>query len=358
MDTSQGSGYWEPHSSSVDFCEANYLHGKIVAEPHNAWSSLVFVAFGVVGALHRPGCQERMFLLPHLVLISIGLGSAAFHSTLHWFWQSTDEVPMLWLNMSHLYILVVIHIESGILGANQNKNALMQWTALVFWLITICYTFFYYSYRAFYAVFLVTFSITTTAIILWTAYMVFVRNDRKLDNLQLQLWKCAFTSFVAFGFVPWVIDMNLCGRLDTYYNSLPGFFKGWTLHILWHISSGYGAHLLNQLLQCQWIRLHEQIVKEKYGKEASQHHKDRGVRLSWVMWFIPVLDIQQGCFSTGKPNDWEKMVMIKSAGLFEREGSNINNNCMKNLFFGLTFLGQSILSLCASYFFPGYSSSN
>ena len=89
-------GFWEPHSSSVDFCEPNYLLSEYIAEPHNVWSSLFITVIGMVGFFYGNPLNELSVSAMYIILAVIGLGSAGLHTTLHWFYQSSDEVPMLW----------------------------------------------------------------------------------------------------------------------------------------------------------------------------------------------------------------------------------------------------------------------
>ena len=79
-------GAWEPHTSSVDFCEPNYLFNPYIAEVersvvfysispqfHNAWSSLTFISlFAVVGYFCSNPTGELRFTLMYLIAFIIG----------------------------------------------------------------------------------------------------------------------------------------------------------------------------------------------------------------------------------------------------------------------------------------------
>ena len=93
---SGNGGYWEPHTSSVDFCEPNYFVSQYIAEPHNVWSSFYMVLIGVVGILIGNPLHEWRAVFQYGGLSVVGLGSMALHATLNSVWQSSDEVPMLW----------------------------------------------------------------------------------------------------------------------------------------------------------------------------------------------------------------------------------------------------------------------
>jgi dihydroceramidase len=86
--------YWEPHTSSIDFCEENYLHSNYIVEIHNVWSSLLGISlFGIIGLIYHPNLNhEKRNLLAYWILVLIGIGSAGLHGSLHWIFQSSDEV--------------------------------------------------------------------------------------------------------------------------------------------------------------------------------------------------------------------------------------------------------------------------
>lgn len=225
-------GYWLPHSSSVDFCESDYLLSYYIAEPHNAWSSLIISLMGLFGILYSNPLNENMFNIIYIVLISIGLGSVGLHSTLHWFPQSLDEVPMLWFNMVGFYILY--HLKTK----KTNQNDIMVY---IIGGITIFETYIYYAMRSLYPFFLGIFILTTVIVIVWTFMLI---NDKREGKMISRLFFTGFGSFVIIGFTCWIIDMQLCSALLPYYNQ----FYGVTLHIFWHLFAGYGGYMHTQTM--------------------------------------------------------------------------------------------------------------
>lgn len=253
------TGFWEPHSSSIDFCEPNYLLSNHIAEFHNTWSSLIIAGFGFVGYFFGNPLNEQCISVMFLILIVIGLGSAGLHSTLHWLPQSSDEVPMLWQTMSFLYILLSCKYpefsKGNLLGG-------------IFFAIAALQTFLYYTFQQVYAVFIVTMITYAAIVILWSGNIAY---SRRTERFYWMLWTSAFTFFVLLGFVLWIIDMNLCNTLLPVYFSLSGF----TLHVFWHLFAGLGTYYLASfftLLRLQHL---------KYVPE-----------ISWVFGFLPVFSIQ------------------------------------------------------------------
>ena len=104
--TSPTPGFWGAPTSSVDWCEANYRYSPYVCELFNTLSSFALVLAGCFGAwLHR-GVLERRFLFAFLALLTVGVGSVAFHATLRFELQMLDELPMLWLALTMIYTLL------------------------------------------------------------------------------------------------------------------------------------------------------------------------------------------------------------------------------------------------------------
>jgi len=88
-----GDGYWLPHSSSIDFCETNYLHSTYIAECHNVWSSIAgLTVIGIIGLLHGNPLNEKRVLVLYVILAIIGLGM----------WRSRGGGYDLWHLTFHL----------------------------------------------------------------------------------------------------------------------------------------------------------------------------------------------------------------------------------------------------------------
>ena len=108
------TGYWSPHTSSIDFCEPNYAHTSHVVEPHNVWSSLVGLSLvGLFGLKYGNPTHEARYVLIYATLILIGIGSACLHGTLHWFFQSSDELPMIYIVIGLFYAVVECEAPRG-----------------------------------------------------------------------------------------------------------------------------------------------------------------------------------------------------------------------------------------------------
>eukprot|EP00611_Tribonema_gayanum_P023634 TRINITY_DN5004_c0_g1_i4.p1 TRINITY_DN5004_c0_g1~~TRINITY_DN5004_c0_g1_i4.p1 ORF type:complete len:372 (+),score=103.85 TRINITY_DN5004_c0_g1_i4:155-1117(+) len=127
-------GYWGAISSSVDWCEENYMHSTYVAETHNTISSAIIALVGAAGVECCHGCSaEGRYWLLSVLLIVIGLGSMAFHGALRHWMQMLDEVPMLWLVVAATFCTLE-HEAKGHGGRQYGAwlpAALLLWAAVI-----------------------------------------------------------------------------------------------------------------------------------------------------------------------------------------------------------------------------------
>lgn len=146
----------------------NYQYTFYLAELYNSLSNAGFVALAGIGIYHD--IQQRLpirFLLAHIGLTTIGLGSFAFHSTLLWELQMMDELPMILV--SSIFTFIVFDL-SPIVPNVRSKSA----TALAIFLILfdIFFTLAYLSFPnpIFHQVCYATLVILTTIRGAWILY--------------------------------------------------------------------------------------------------------------------------------------------------------------------------------------------
>jgi len=235
-------GFWEPHSSSIDFCESNYLHSDYVVEFHNTWSSIVGLSsLGVVGLFFGNPTNEKRYLIAYYVLIGIGLGSTGLHGTLNWIFQSSDELPMIYLVMSLYYMCAEYDAPKGKPNYPSLPMILSSATALL--------TAIYYAFQNFYMVFVLSFIAETGVVLVWFYRILFMSAKRHQQTKRLGI--VAISSLVLVGFPLWVFDMMHCNAFINVVDTIPFWFiKGVTPHIIWHFAAGYGAYCAILCLCC------------------------------------------------------------------------------------------------------------
>ena len=227
------NGFWEPHSSSIDFCETNYLLSDYVVELHNTWSSLLGLTFfGVIGLIYGNPTKELRFNVAYFILAVIGIGSAGLHGTLHWAFQSSDELPMVYLIASFMYIF--LEMESN---PSSLKYPKLPWYLVLLMGIN---TIIYYAFQQYYWVFIASFSGILGIYLFMVFKMYFVeKNECTQTPTSKFLFKLASLSYICVATPIWMIDMLLCQwSLDTIANNMLGV----TPHVAWHFVAGYGAY--------------------------------------------------------------------------------------------------------------------
>ena len=97
-------GFWGPVTSTMNWCEENYVLVSWIAEFWNSLSSIFILVVGLIGwRLHRN--HDLGMQIAFIALGIIGFGSMAFHGTLRFETQMMDEIPMVWAALCMLYNL-------------------------------------------------------------------------------------------------------------------------------------------------------------------------------------------------------------------------------------------------------------
>mmetsp|Transcript_42258 Transcript_42258/g.111756 ORF Transcript_42258/g.111756 Transcript_42258/m.111756 type:complete len:266 (+) Transcript_42258:191-988(+) len=238
----RADGYWGPTTSTIDWCEENYLVTGYVAEFSNSTTSMFITMAGLLPlVLHRDlwPLLEWRFLLAFLCIIVVGLGSVAFHGTLLFEHQMWDEVPMLWTVVVLVYVLLEHHQKEPRYGpglpaalaayaafatyATSQQGGNWQW----------------FSFHALFG--------ACELPCLYLVYRFFQGLDPGQADLRRLLKKGLFCYVFAIGV--WLSDLNFCARLQ----QLPGY-SYWNLHAFgWHSLTACG--LYSMLLGIWYHRL-------------------------------------------------------------------------------------------------------
>lgn len=119
--SAQWPSFWGDKTSTLDWCEENYLYSQYVAEfcknlhlfiyllmilVGNATSNFFFMYIAVKGGYdaYRARIPLRFVMLYASVFI-VGLGSLLFHATLKYSMQLLDEIPMIFMACQILHCM-------------------------------------------------------------------------------------------------------------------------------------------------------------------------------------------------------------------------------------------------------------
>lgn len=231
--------YWGPITAGIDWCETNYSVSPFVAEFWNTVSSLWMVVIATMGIVTGmfSGSPWR-FEIAYFLLAVIGLGSVLFHGMMTRTSQLSDELPMVWLMMSLLYIFFMDRTGG-------------KWPLL--------------SAIAFF-----TYGSVSTAALLWSSHplafqMPFVAGtfgmmysqfqkvpSNKDEDILLQLsWSCFFPSMLA-----WPVERLLCQTWPS--------VELLCLHSWWHIYIALALHMQLQSANVSYMCCNGMQWKVKY----------------------------------------------------------------------------------------------
>jgi dihydroceramidase len=237
---------WEPHTSSIDFCESNYLVSNHIVEYHNTWSSFIgILLFGIFGLLKNNHMDETRNVVSYLILVFTGAGSAGLHGTLHWFFQSADELPMVYLLLSFCFSCAEYDAPVGKPNYPQLPKLLGS--------LTLINTAIYYCFQKFFIVFVISFAAEVFAIFAWMVRIVYgyksnkAGQEHKRSYASRRMCNLAWSS-IAIGFFPcWVYDMLQC---KSFIMKADESLFGITPHVIWHFGAGFSAYCTILCLEC------------------------------------------------------------------------------------------------------------
>eukprot|EP01012_Entosiphon_sulcatum_P057986 TRINITY_DN818_c0_g1_i2.p1 TRINITY_DN818_c0_g1~~TRINITY_DN818_c0_g1_i2.p1 ORF type:complete len:319 (+),score=46.92 TRINITY_DN818_c0_g1_i2:24-959(+) len=237
-------GLWGPPTSTIDWCELNYVWSPYIAEFWNTLSSVAMVIVGLAGMFahwHSHSASgrdsglpepEQRFRLAFFLVAIVGVGSILFHMTLQHIPQLLDELPMVWSAVCMAYASLEdrptrrfgkwLPWAMGLYAALVTVVAFVVpekgvWHNVSRGLILSAFTpsEIYCIYKA------IKFSTLPAA-----------RRIRHLFILGLIFWH--------LGLVCWVADITLCKHLYTLPLGLPNP----QLHAYWHLLASSGLYML------------------------------------------------------------------------------------------------------------------
>lgn len=90
-------GFWGVPTSTIDWCEENYVVSFYIAEALNTVTNLCFIAlasFAIYHAYHNK--LDLRFIFAAFGFLLVGIGLWFFHMTLRYEFQLLDELPMIY----------------------------------------------------------------------------------------------------------------------------------------------------------------------------------------------------------------------------------------------------------------------
>ncbi|KLO89413.1 YPC1-alkaline ceramidase [Fusarium fujikuroi] len=90
-------GFWGQPTSTLNWCEEDYILSHYTAEITNTLTNVLFIALGIRGVRNCLKYKhDTVFVIAYLGYLLVGCGSFAFHATLSYPMQLVDELSMIY----------------------------------------------------------------------------------------------------------------------------------------------------------------------------------------------------------------------------------------------------------------------
>ncbi|CAI5759569.1 unnamed protein product [Candida verbasci] len=260
----QKDGFWGVPTSTIDWCEENYVVSPFIAEALNTTTNSVFIALALFAIYHAYlNKLETRFIFTAFGFLLVGIGSWLFHMTLRYHFQLLDELPMIYATCIPFWSLFSefkSKHQSALIGLGIFMSAN---------LLTVIYLYFRDP-----TIHQVSYAILNGLIILKSIKLNLKYVHDEKARTQLNKTAIFGVGIFLFGYFLWNLDIHLCDLLRStrHYVGMPfGFlteFHGW-----WHILTGTGVYY--SLVYEEYLRCFLTGTEQYY-------------EFSWI-WGLPVV---------------------------------------------------------------------
>ncbi|KAH7136655.1 ceramidase-domain-containing protein [Dactylonectria macrodidyma] len=243
-------GFWGQQTSTLNFCEEDYVLSFYCAEFCNTLTNGLFLWLGFKGIRNclkysHPG----IFLVAYIGYIVVGMGSISFHTTLKYPMQLVDELSMIYTTCLMMYASFS-HSRSKVFSRLLGVS-LLALAAFI--------TLYYYITK--------NPDFHQTAYGLLTALVVFrsmwvmesqlrpalkERDAETSGELLRTMWAMVVTGLAVFlgGYLLWTLDNEFCAQVTGWRRSIG---LPWAVllegHAWWHLMTGLGGN--TTLIHCE-----------------------------------------------------------------------------------------------------------
>lgn len=236
-------GFWGEPTSTIDWCEENYVVTNYIAEIVNTVTNAAFIllaGFSLIKVITQR--IETRFLLVAIGFITVGFGSWMFHMSLLYEYQLLDELPMIYATCVPYWIV----FEWGKSRARSIRIA-CEISAFAIILTVV------YLYNRNPSIHQTAYGILTGVVMLKSHFLVkeHVKDveARKVLN-TLIIWGLAY---IVAGYFLWNMDIHFCSTWRSLRRFI-GLPYGFVLegHGWWHLFTGIGVY--HYLVYLQYLR--------------------------------------------------------------------------------------------------------
>ncbi|KAH8656848.1 ceramidase [Ilyonectria robusta] len=226
--------FWGAQTSYLNFCEQDYVVTKYIAEFINTLSSLVYVVYGFYGLFNgRQNSPTGPRLVSYCGLIGVGVCSGAYHMTLKYHTQMSDELSMHLLTTPLVYRVLTFN-------TSPQRTKLVGVITLTLFTITMVA----HMVMDEFILHAVMFGLSVVIITVRITQLIPQRFSDPVVRKTLQTTaRMGCLSFL-FGYTLWLIDEFACRMLTDVRHlvGLPIAFL-FELHGWWHVFTALGGYI-------------------------------------------------------------------------------------------------------------------
>ncbi|XP_071949733.1 alkaline ceramidase 3-like [Antedon mediterranea] len=242
-------GYWGIPTSTIDWCEDDYVVSFYIAEFWNTVTNLGIIIPAILGLITTfQDKSEPRTICGYIALLAVGIGSWCFHMTLQFHMQLLDELPMLWGCCIFLYCLFAC-------SSSPKSYNIMLGVSLLLCAVTVTIV---------YVVFLIPSIFQISFGILGITMIALSINFIRTTDCSGKFFYCAITCYT-LGTACWCLDYSICPSLQYFRTILPVILRPLLqLHGWWHICAGLGItfHILFVYdIRCHFLQKKRKIKR-------------------------------------------------------------------------------------------------
>ncbi|GME43488.1 alkaline phytoceramidase [Neofusicoccum parvum] len=231
---------WFTPTSRVNFCEEDYLVTPYIAEFVNTITNTSYVIYAYYGIRRLRGNPNAALLsLPYIGLAAVGILSAAFHATLTYAGQMSDDISM-------------IFATAFVLHRAYSFGRPAAWTRGFGLALAAGFAVFaaYHCWTDELLVHFLLFAGMTLAVGRKTRALIRARVGAEGGKRRLSALARVGALCAVVGYALWNVDRHLCGRLIEVRRAV-GQPWGYLLelHGWWHVLTAIGAYVFMALVE-------------------------------------------------------------------------------------------------------------
>lgn len=242
----QKHGFWGTPTSTIDWCEENYVISTYIAEALNTVTNSCFIALASFAIYHaHKNRLDLRFILSAFGFLLVGVGLWLFHMTLRYEYQLLDELPMIYATCIPFW---------SVFSQFKSKKGSILVGVLIFSaanLLTVIYLHFKNP-----TIHQAAYGLLNAGIIFQSTYLAQKHIHDEKARKQLNRTMVFGVFIFLLGYILWNADIHLCSQARATRREW-GIPYGFILegHGWWHIFTGTGVYfylVYEEYLHC-WL---------------------------------------------------------------------------------------------------------